>query len=245
MKYIRPYFSLILFIILIFNGVTKAFATNTGFSTESLAESSINTFLKNVNISMSTTEPLKKSIDCFSVNENGLIAIGSSDHEIKTVCVYTTCGNFQYSFNFKCTGSFGIEMDNNNILYIYFVRSDVAVSVSPDGEILNVRKILNTSENNDYWNKSVYLTKRSVGDEVYILKNNTGIFSIFASSYSQLVRINSNGEKTVLYDVSSEQLIYNIVLFSIFLFIALFVFGISFQFHKNKMKNDDVTHTAK
>ena len=154
-------------------------------STESMSEDEIETFLKNVNISILENEPSKKAIDCFDVNENGEIAIGSSDFENQTVCVYTNDGNFIFGYNFECTGNFGIELDKN-VINLYFVRSDVAVTINPTGEIERVCRIQNTAENNSYWNNCVFATKRRIGDTEYTLKNDMKIFNVFASSYSQL-----------------------------------------------------------
>ena len=158
MRYIRCVFTILLLLLLIINGGLEVLAMNTGFSTESLLEDDINTFLKNVNITMLTNEPPKKAIDCFSVNENGVIAIGCSDSENKTVCFYTRDGDFQYGYSFKCYGNFGIEL-NKNILNIYFVRSDIVVTINHMGKVESIRKIQNTSENNDYWNNCVFLTR--------------------------------------------------------------------------------------
>ena len=85
------------------------------------------------------SEPQKNPIECFSVNENGEIAIGCSDSEQKTVCIYADNGKFQYGYSFECSGSFGIEFENNN-LNIYFVRSDVAIAVNQMGEVESIYK---------------------------------------------------------------------------------------------------------
>ncbi len=61
-------------------------------------------------------------------------------------------------------------------------------------------------QNNSYWNDSVFSTIRKVGDVEYRLKNDMGILNILASSYSQLIVVNSAGEGTILYDVNSSQL---------------------------------------
>ena len=198
---------------------TSEQSMNTGFSTESLSEDDIDTILKNRNISMLAEEPQRRTIDCFDVNENGLIAIGCSDHDNKTVCIYTNDGDFQYGYSFECYGSFGVELDDN-ILMIYFVRSDVAISINPMGEVESVLEIQNTIENNSYWNDSVYLNEREVGGNTYTIKNDMGFFNIFASSYSQLIITNINGEERLIYDVNSAQLKHTLV---IFIYVLVFI----------------------
>ena len=204
MRCIRYIFATILLLILLVIAGVKMLAVNTGFSTESLPENDRNTLLKNVNISMLADEPPKKAIKCFSVNEDGLVAIGCGNSESKTVCIYTNDGVFKYGYSFKCSGSFGIEFDKS-VLNIYLVRSDVAIAVNSTGEVESVLKIQNTSENNTYWNNCVFSTKREIGDTEYFLKNDMGIFNLFASSYSQLIVTNKNGEETIIYDVNSAQ----------------------------------------
>lgn len=205
MRYIRYLFTILLALLLLTNGGIKASAMNTGFSTEALPKDDINTFLKNVKLSVLANEPQRNAIDCFDVNEDGSIAIGCSSFDNKTVCIYTSDGNFQYGYSFECSGSFGIEMDKNNLI-IYFVRSDIAIAVNPIGEVVNILKIQNTSENNSYWNDSVFATKRKVGNTEYTLKNSMGVFNLFASSYSQLITTKVTGEVSIIYDVSSIQL---------------------------------------
>ena len=205
MMRIRYIFIAILLLILLAAGGAKILAVNTGFSTEPLSEDDISTLLKNVSISMLTDEPSKKAIKCFSVNEDGLIAIGYGNSENKTVCIYTNDGVFKYGYSFKCSGSFGIELDKS-VLNIYLVRSDVAIAVNSAGEVEGVLKIQNTSENNAYWNNCFFSTKREIGDTEYFLKNDMGIFNLFASSYSQLIIIDKNGEESIIYDVNSAQI---------------------------------------
>ena len=76
MKRIQYIFTTILLLILLFIGETEVSAMNTFFSTQSLPENDRKTLLENVNISMLADEPPQKAIKCFSVNEEGLIAIG-------------------------------------------------------------------------------------------------------------------------------------------------------------------------
>ena len=129
MKLIRHIFTIILPLLLLVFGGVEVLAMNTGFSTELLPEDNMNTLLKNVNISMLADEPPKKTIECFAVNEDGLIAIGCNSSENKVVCIYTSDGVFQYGYSFKCSGNFGIEFDKS-VLNIYLVRSDIAIAVN-------------------------------------------------------------------------------------------------------------------
>ncbi len=211
MRCIRLFFTILLLFSLT-NEKVGAQALDTGFSTEALSQDDIDTVLKNVNISMLAGEPSKRPIECFDVGENGVIAIGCSDSENKTVCIYTDDGDFQYGYSFECSGDFGVEL-HENILNIYVVRGNVLLSVDAAGKIVSVLKIQNTSENNSYWNHFVFLTKREVGGNTYTIKNDMGIFNVFASSYSQLTVTDVDGGEKIIYDVSQIQFLNTLAVF--------------------------------
>ena len=234
MKFIRYIFTIILSLLLLVFGGVEVLAMNTGFSTELLPEDDVNTLLKNVNISLLADEPPKKTIECFAVNEDGVIAIGCSSSENKTVCIYTSDGVFQYGYSFKYTGSFGIELDKS-VLNIYLVRSDIAIAVNSVGEVESILKIQNTSENNSYWNDCVFSTKRKIGDTEYSLENDMRILNVFASSYSQLIITNKYGEESIIYDVNSAQFSNMVVVVGVVIvFTCLVVAVVIWQFIKLK-----------
>lgn len=233
MRCIRYIFTIILLLLLLVIGGVEVLAMNTGFSTELLPEDDINRLLKNVNISMLADEPPKKTIECFAVNEDGVIAIGCSSSENKTVCIYTSDGVFQYGYSFKCSGNFGIELDKS-VLNIYLIRSDIAIAVNSVGKVESVLKIQNTSENNSYWNDCVFSTRRKIGDTEYFLENDMGILNLFASSYSQLITTNKSGEENIIYDVNSAQFSNMVVVVGVIVFICLVVAVVIWQFIKLK-----------
>lgn len=190
----------------LFIGISDVKAINTGFSTEELSAEDIETVLANVNISVFTEEPKKQAIKRFDINEDGLIALGFDSSNYKTVCIYTSDGEFLYGYNFETRGTFGVEW-NKNILIIHLVRSDVSIAVNQNGEVEGIAKIQNTSENNDYWRNSIFLSSKKVNNNTYTIKNDMGLFNMVASSYSQLVVTDEDGTETILYDVNSEQYI--------------------------------------
>lgn len=196
---------LMLFIITIFlwNANESVFAMNTGLSTENMDPQDQQIFLSNINLSLIKIEPKQNSISCFDVNDNGLIAIGSANSTDKSVLVYAPDGTFQYGYTFDCSGEFRLEWDDDNII-IYWVRSDVAVLVDEEGKIIEIKEIQNTMENNSYWNHFVSVRQRTVNGSQYTMKNNMGPFNIFASSYSQLIRTDADGNITTIYDISRE-----------------------------------------
>ena len=156
-------------------------ALDEGFSVDSLPQNEIDTILENINITRIDEEPRKQGIFCFDVNERGEIAIGYEDFFAgKTVCVYSSDGAFQYGYRFATLGSYGIELEED-ILKIYFVRSDLQVTVHSSGEIESVTEIQDTMENSSYWREILDKSKRKVGEAEYVLRNEMGFLNIFCA----------------------------------------------------------------
>lgn len=226
--------SLVLMILILSTGTVNAYALNTGFSTDSMTLESQKNFLSNIQLLLITEEPEKNSIQCFDVNYNEMIAIGSENSTKKTISVYNSSGNFQYGYQFTCEGSFAVEWDSDNLI-IYFVRSDIAALFDPNGNNLEMKAIQDTVENNNYWNHSVNSIQRTVNGNQYCLKNNMGIFNVFASSYSQLIKTDINGNTMIFYDFSREYTVKFIIEFiSLTLFIILVITVVILQFIKQK-----------
>lgn len=205
-----------------FTNVTiKAGAMNTGFSTEELSVEEQNTFVSNVEIELLTEEPEKRNILCFDVNNQGMIAIGQSGLRGKEVCIFNTSGEFLYGYTFNCNQSFGIEWDGKCI-NIYFVRSDVIISVDSNGDIIEAKEVQDTTDNNTHRNKLLYSTSRTVGDTTYQIRNNLGVFSWIKLFYSQVIGIGIDGEESIIYDVGSNPVLIMVILLG---FIILF-FGV-------------------
>ena len=237
MKFIRYVFTITLPLLWMVIGGAEVLAMNTGFSTELLSVEDMNTVLQNVNISLLADEPPKKPIECFAVNEDGVIAVGCSSSENKTVCLYTSDGVFQYGYSFKCSGNFGIELDQH-VLSIYLVRSDVIISLDSDGSILDAKSVQDTIDNNEYRNLLLYSTTRKVGNTAYLIRNDMGIFNWIASSFSQIVTIDATGTESIIYDVNSIQFTRMIVttsLICVFVLVAIAV--VVWQFIKLRHGN--------
>ena len=105
-------------VFLAFAVAIKAKAMNTGFTTEELSEEQKSLLIEATNLSLLQTEPQKRSIRCFDVNEEGMIAIGqdSSPEENAEILVYNSHGEFLYGYVFYRGGSdFVVEWDHKNI----------------------------------------------------------------------------------------------------------------------------------
>ena len=216
---------------------TSVYAMETqGFEMKEMSINDIELFLGNVNLLLLNTEPSKKPIKCFDVNEQGIMAIGTEDGNEKTIAIYSDAGIFQYGYRFHTDGSFGVELSNEE-LSIYFVRSDVAVSINLLGEIQYVSRICDTSKNNTYWNRYVRATSRNVGEYQYVLKNDIGILGIFASTYSQLYRTDNLGNEQLIYNANSIQFFHILIIFlGILVFASIVLIVIIKEFKKLQRK---------
>lgn len=238
MKMKRGYlFLLSILIFVLFTNVMKVSAMNTGFKTNQLPSEEKNLFISNINILTIDKEPVNKTITCFDVNSNRLLAIGQNTSDRKTICIYSNEGVFQYGYTFNCSGDFGVEWDEEN-LNIYFVRSSVIVSVTPNGELLDVFEVQNTIENNSYVNHFIHATKRTIGNAEYYIRNNMGVLNLFASSYSQISVKDITGSERIIYDVGSMQFFNMIVVIAIVcVFISVVIAVIAYQFIKLRRGN--------
>lgn len=208
-------FILLVFVLALFTSAVKVNAINTGFETKQLSVEEKNNFLSNMDLLRIDEEPeIRSSISCFDVNSNGLIAIGRFGvDEKKTVCVYSDEGVFQYGYKFDCR-IFGVEWDEENLNICF---GGIMVSLTPSGEILDVLDVPDTQENTSYWNNTIEATKRRVGDNEYIIRNDMGmLFEIFAPSYSQVVVIDATGSESIIYDAGHGNIIAMILSFVVF-----------------------------
>lgn len=201
-------FLTILFVLILVLGTKmQVQAVNTGFEVEAVSREEKNMVSTNIQLSLLTTEPEKKGIDVFDVNEGAMIAVGQFDggSGVQYIAVYSQEGIFQYGYSFISSGAFGIDWDGDNIL-LYVFRAQMIVAIDPQGEIVDVVRVLETPENNDYRNHEIFARKKVVGNVEYTIKNDIGFLEFFASSYSQLTATPANGEEIILYDVNDMQL---------------------------------------
>ena len=113
------------------------FAISNEFETESFNQSREEEVLSRINISLLTEEAEKWPIECFDVNENGMVVLGLADpgfHSSRNyLYVYSSDGVFQYGYSFETAGSFYVEWNQDNI-EIYFVRSNIVVILNPQDQ---------------------------------------------------------------------------------------------------------------
>ena len=202
----RYLFLCVMLVFVLLANSIDANAMNTGFSTEDMSEEDRNSFISHVDFSLLTTEPTRINLDCFVVTEQGKIAAVQTGYGRKTVCVYAADGSFLYGYSFICEQSLAVEWDADR-LNLYFVRSGIIMSVDPNGNIGEMKRVPDTTDNGIYDNL-LRKSKRVVGDVTYQLKKDKWL----ALSFSQLVVIDAAGVETVLYksDVAEPKSIKSI-----------------------------------
>ena len=126
------------------------------------------------------------------------------------------------------------------MLYIYLVRSNLAIAIDADGTIIEVKEIQDTINNTYYWHRRVWQSQKKLGNAEYVLRNDMGPLNVFAASYSQLVVTNEKGETRIIYDVNSEALIKKLIrIIAIMGFVCFVVVSIIWEFKKQKRKKVD------
>lgn len=245
MKNIKIFIS-VFSVVLILCCVQTSFAYGGGMSTEEMPKDEQESLIENICINVFETEPKKRPITCFDVNENGLIALGTEYYEQKTISIYTSKGEFLYGLSFNDDGAFGVEWENEN-LNIYLVRSELKITVDKAGQIKAVFKIKDTLENNSYWNNFIFSDTRNINGIEYKIDNDLGIINLIQSSYSRLVVTTPQGAETVLYDVGSSQLLYSIFwIIAVVLIVTIAITAIAKQWKKNikeQNKNDELINS--
>ncbi|OJU14235.1 MAG: hypothetical protein BGN88_12375 [Clostridiales bacterium 43-6] len=226
---------ILLFYIFTYNVDYKTSAMNTGFDTESVNSEDQKLFLSNIKVNILNSNTEIKPINCFDVSDEGKIALGINSPSRKSIYVYDSQGKFEYGYSFDYGGSFGVEWDHDNLL-IYFVRSDIAVLLDRNATCLEMKMISNNTENNSYWNHDVFAKKRSVGKDIYEIKNNESFTNFFASSYSQLIKTDRNGQKTTLYNANSNEYSIWVVFLGAIIFVIITVVVVIMLFRKQGSK---------
>ena len=201
---------------------TLAVAVNEELATTPLSETDKAYFLENIKIVLLDEEPEPQKVQCFAISHDGMIALGHENNNSKTVTIYSKDGEFQYGYGFTTYGDFGLEW-NAETLRVYFVRSDILVTLDRLAEITAIEKVLSTSENNTYIRNNFYAYRKTINGQVYQLRNDSKLQNIFASSYSQLTTM-VNGDEIVLYQApTGASTNMEIVTFCLILGIALII----------------------
>lgn len=210
MKYLRIMTVTLLLSVFLVSTAFSALAMDIEFATNSVSQEYAEGFSKNVSIALINDEPSVRPITKFAVRDDGVFALCWRDGTEKTIGIFDQNGAFLYGYVLIVNGAIALDWDRENLVVI-FVRSDTAVSITPQGTIDEVCEISKTTENTYLWNRVLHRTEVSVGSSTYKIKNHLGVFSSLRKSYSQLTVVTENGQEAVLYDAGTGNEIASLI----------------------------------
>lgn len=178
---------------------------------------------------MKSLDSIELPIVSFDVSKDGIILLGFKENKI----AISNSNNVLTLFEFDNDGSFYVQWNDGNIL-LMLVRGSIVIEFSQDGQLINMVKTDDSSvKNNSLWNQIAKRKSVNIGQASYYVKNDMGMFNFLASSYSQLITEDSQGNQTILYDVNNTQMTKTIVaFFAVIVFAAVVVLMILVQFVK-------------
>lgn len=211
--------SLFLFVLLI----CSSFASAVSATAQTLKTYPIDDKVKAAIISKANIQPIETAsiinrITCFDVSDSGEIAIGVDWASNSAIYIYDSSGVFQHGFIFYVDGDYGIAYCDN-LLGIYCIRGDTIMLCDDSGTCMDVRTL--SSDERGYWQAKEILNRvsKEMGGKKYVLERDLEI----GDSYSRLVKIDEQGNRTVLYDATPEHNIGQILGLSIVICFFLFV----------------------
>ena len=227
----------IIILIILLSLVLSAYASSLyGFESIKLSENEINQIWDKLNIKNLSTnislDDINLPIISFDVSDEEMIILGFKNNQ---VIIIDKNKIIQTYLEFSNNGLFYVQWKKNNILF-YLVRGGIIVELTSNGQLINMIKTDDNNINNNFlWNEISKKTNIDIDNSTYIVKNDMGILNIFTSSYSQLVKINSNGETVIIYNINNTQLTKIIILvICAVLFIVLTISTISIKIIKFK-----------
>ena len=220
-----------IFLIFVFFSLYAHATDSYGFKTVDLSDNEIemvwnNTKIEKININ--SLSDCTSSIVSFDVSENEYILLGLKDNIIiiadKNGCVLN-------SLKFVTDGTYYVKWEDRNFL-LMLVRSSLIIELTPEGQLVDIIQTDdNDVDNSKLW-RAVKQKEISVNDSNYVLRNKFGPFNIISSSYSQLIRIDSVGNESIIYDVNTQQLIKTSL--SLIFVVAFFICAIYYVFRPTK-----------
>ncbi|MBQ4598595.1 MAG: hypothetical protein IJB19_01630 [Clostridia bacterium] len=144
-------------------------------------------------------------ITSFDISDSKKIALGLKDG---CVLVMDTDGNILWWMSFNQSGAIYVRWQKETLL-VSNAKFSTLYEFTSTGSYIKSSFIITSSRINNSTNLDI-LRQRSitVDEEVFSIKKGYGIFS---TGYSKLVKTDSSGNETVLYNVESSVIATNIV----------------------------------
>jgi len=191
----------------------------------SLTREEKDSFLKKINWESIDNDQYKAGIYCFDVAADGRIALGIQGDAIY---VYDHSGKFQYGCSFQSEGTFGIEFDGKMLL-LHFNRGDTVLFIDEGGKCVDIQKTDDPISHVILINEIRNQTTKKMDGKTYLLERDLNI----GDSYSRFI-IEENGKRVVLYDVTSDHIVKQVMLVASPICFFTFVFYGLIKKHNKK-----------
>lgn len=194
--------------------------TNTQTAMSDAAEE----FISRIGIYPWSNDGVARSIQCFDVNSQGYSAIGfcGASTQTKYVGIYDKDGNFLYGYSFQCSGSYLLEWVDEEQLAIYWVRGSVRATFDQNCKCQEYFPYKVDTAMNRHLN-TLQKTTRLINEDRYVIDKGNSVLTKFATSYSSLVRVSSDGVEHIIYDASSSASVSGLFVIMLICFIAFAV----------------------
>lgn len=171
-----------------------------GLDTYDMPDTEIDNFLKHIKMKSTTEAVQNKSIACFDVSDDGLIAIGFGNGGQNTIDIYDENGVFLYGYQFYTQGEYTVSFQDENIA-IYIVRGDGIAIFDANANLLNLQRVAFPHADHDKIKAIYNRTEKVVSGKTYYLDRDIGSGT---RSYARLMVKNNNGIETAIYDETFE-----------------------------------------
>ena len=201
--------------------------SSASISSNSLSDEEKDSFLDRICWELIDTDSHKSPICCFDVAEDGTIALAIASNAI---FVYDEHGVFQYGCSFRADGDFVIEFDEDKLI-LHFLRGNTMLFVDDSGACVDIQKAVDPVQHVILINEIRNQTAKAIDEKTYSLERDLNI----GDFYSRFI-IDENGKRMVLYDVTSDHIVKQIMLVaSPICFFAFIFYGLA----KNKSKKNN------
>ena len=198
-----------LIVILLFSMSVSSLAAPTTLTTDPFSAQEKATFAEDTDLKKVKKVTRTKPFDCFDVNEKGEIAVLFTGSPEYAICVYNSDFKLKYAFTFKAEGVVACEWSGDDIM-VYFSSDDVYAKINKKGKWTMLSHVQDSVNNVKATSELVYKNSSiTIGDTTYKAQNDLGLLNSFqpTRSYSQLVKLDENGNEAILFDVGSTQVL--------------------------------------
>ena len=217
--------------VLVCSAPVSAIRHTLGMRTEPLTEEEKRASVKEIGVEVIAAEEGKAGIKSFDVSADGMIAVATESGSVSRIYVYDQNGIFQYGFRFSVKSAYAIGFEGQNIA-IYCVRGDMIYVFDSSGACVSVERIVNCNADSKIAQELLSRTQKVVAGYEYRMEQDIHIFD----SYSRLVKADPQGVKTILYDVTTEHIIKQVI--GVLCIVGFFSFSVYGIYRKQKSKQE-------